>query len=223
MFFLAPMLYGAGIGALGGLLTGNDPLKTALLGAAGGGIGSAAGFFGGAAGSGVAGANAGASALGSIGNSAGTFGTTLASSTPNILSTSLTPTLATLEGAGAATSPLFGYGANAISPAMSAAESALIPTAAEIGAGFGADTIASMASPSMFSELSKYATVDNLLGAGNIMSKYQPTQRSPAPQGRLTEGKLPQGGLGQGGVEGLLAELEKQRQYQRQPVSLLVG
>jgi hypothetical protein len=82
---------------------------------------------------------------------------------------------------------------------------------------------AAKSDPSIFDKLSKYATVDNLIGAGNVMSKYQPTPRSPAPSGQVTKGQLPQGGIGASGVEGLLAELEKQRQTQRQPISLLVG
>lgn len=213
----APLLYGAGLGALGGLLTGNDPLKTALLGAAGGGLGSAAGLFGGAV---SAVPNVSAGALGSIGNSAGTLGVAN-TVVPSFLPTTIAPTLATTEGALAASSPLFGYTANAISPAMSATQAALIPTAAEIGAGFGADTIASMTSPSMFSELSKYATIDNLAGADAIAKRFQPKPMSPAPQGRIIEGQPMKGGLGQGGVEGLLAEIMKRQQQQYQPISLL--
>lgn len=38
MFALAPLLWGAGIGALGSLLTGNDPIKGAALGGATGGL-----------------------------------------------------------------------------------------------------------------------------------------------------------------------------------------
>ena len=94
---------------------------------------------------------------------------------------------------------------NVVSSGMSS-----LPTA-----GVGAFTEA----PSMFDKLSKYATVDNLIGAGNVMSKFQPTPRASAPQGRITQGQAPQGGLGQGGVEGLLAELQKRQQYQ--PITLL--
>jgi hypothetical protein len=216
-FMFAPILFGAALGGISSAIMGQDPLKGALLGAAGGGLGSAAGLFGGAAG---AGANASAGALGSIGNSAGTLGATAASAAPSLLPTTIAPTLATTQGAAAASSPLFGYTASAASPMLGSAASA-IPTAAEIGAGFGADAISSMVSPSMFSDLSKYATIDNLIGAGNVMSRFQPTPRSPAPQGRITEGKLPQGGIGSGGVEGLLAELQKRQQQQYQPISLL--
>jgi hypothetical protein len=213
---LAPILIGAGVGALGGAVTGRNPFETALLGAA---LGTGAGALG-VGGTAAAGANASAGALGSIGNSAGTLGATAATAAPSLLPTAIAPTLATTEGALAASSPLFGYTASGVSPMLSGAAST-IPTAAEIGAGFGADTIASMTSPSMFSELSKYATIDNLAGANMIANQFKPTPRSPAPQGRITEGRAPQSGIGQGGVEGLLAEIMKRQQQQYQPITLL--
>jgi hypothetical protein len=37
-FQFAPLLWGAGLGALGGLLTGQDPLKAAAIGGATGGL-----------------------------------------------------------------------------------------------------------------------------------------------------------------------------------------
>jgi hypothetical protein len=74
--------------------------------------------------------------------------------------------------------------------------------------------------PSM-SDLKQYATIDNLKGAASIANQYQPRPMSPAPQGRVSQGQAPQGGLGQGGVEGLLAELQKRKQQQYQPISLL--
>lgn len=210
------MAVGAAVGGIGSAATGNDPLKGALLGAALGGGGAALGVGGTAA----AGANASAGALGSIGNSAGTLGATAATAAPSILPTTIAPTLVAKEGALAASSPLFGYTASGVSPMLSGAAST-IPTAAEIGAGFGADTIASMTSPSMFSELSKYATIDNLAGADAIAKRFQPKPMSPAPQGRIIEGQPMKGGLGQGGVEGLLAEIMKRQQQQYQPISLL--
>ena len=193
------MLIGAGVGALGSAITGGNPFKGAALGAAGGGLGGAAGLFGGATG--------GATAA----------GTTAA----ELLPTSLAVAPESL----AASSPLFGYTASGVSPFLGAAEASMIPTAADIGAGFGTQELANMAAtnPTLWEQIKPYATINNLSGAANIASKFQPTPRSPAPQGRVTEGKLPQGGIGASGVEGLLAELEKQRQTQRQPISLLVG
>jgi len=194
---LAPILIGAGVGALGGAVTGNNPFKTALMGAA---LGTGAGALG-------------------AGSAATTAGTAA-----SLAPTAIAPTLATTEGALAASSPFFGYTASGVSPFLGAAEAAAIPTASSIGAGFGADTIANMATnPSILDQLKQYATIDNLSGAAKIANQYQPTPVRSAPSGSVTQGRAPQGGLGQGGVEGLLAELEKQRQYQRQPVSLLVG
>lgn len=210
-----PMLIGAGVGALGSAISGGNPFKGAALGAAGGGLGQAAGLFGGATG--------GATAA----------GTTAA--------TSLAPaTAAEFEAAmGLPSTALLEAGAPLASAMPTSAAMGLTQTAGGTlinpeyysnilgnqvytgGEGFLSNAIGQI-TPSM-EDLKKYATIDNLSGAANIASKFQPTPRSPAPQGRVSEGRAPQGGLGQGGVEGLLAELEKQRQTQRQPISLLVG
>ena len=45
---LNPITIGAGIGALGGAVTGKNPFTSALMGGALGGLGSAGGLFGGA-------------------------------------------------------------------------------------------------------------------------------------------------------------------------------
>ena len=196
---IAPILIGAGVGALGGALTGNNPFKTALLGGA---LGTGAGALG--LGAGTAGAAAGTTAA----------GTTAAELLPT--------SLAVAPESVAAASPLFGYGTEA---GLGAATDAAIPTAADIGAGFGTDTIANMAAsnPSMYEQLKPYLTANNVMGAANMALNYKPTQRSPAPQGHVSQGQAPQGGFGQGGVEGLLAEIAKKHTQQRQPISLLVG
>lgn len=190
----APLLYGAGLGALGGLLTGNDPLKGALLGGALGGVGGGVGSVlkGGSFAQG-----AGLSGLGSA--TAGTAGKVATDLTSGQVLSSAVPNTTGVNA--------FLEVPNAVSAGMSS-----MPTA-----GVGAFTEA----PSMFDNLSKYATVDNLIGAGNVMSKFQPTPRSPAPQGRVSQGQPPQGGIGGSGVEGLLAELQKRQQQQYQPISLL--
>jgi len=226
------MAIGAGVGALKGAVTGGNPLKEALIGGVLGGVtggaGQALGLGGAAAGTAGTAANlapeAGAAALGSIGSSAGTAASLGAgTAATNALPLAFTPVAETAGGSLlASSSPLLGYTASGISPFLGAAEAAAIPTASSIGAGFGANTIANMATnPSLYDQLSKYATIDNLAGANAIASRFQPTPRSPAPQGRVTEGRAPQGGIGQGGVEGLLAELQKRQQQQYQPISLL--
>jgi hypothetical protein len=200
---IAPILIGAGVGALGGALTGNNPFKTALLG-------------------GALGTGAGALGLGGAGaTAAGSTALPTAVSAADLLPTSL----AVAPESAAAASPLFGYTASGLSPFATAAEASAIPTAAELGTGFGADTIANMAvnDPTLLEQIKPYMTANNVMGAANMALNYKPTQRSPAPQGHVSQGQMPQGGLGAGGVEGLLAEIAKQRKTQHQPISLLVG
>jgi len=212
----APLLYGAGLGALGGLLTGNNPLKGALLGAAGGGLGSAAGLFGGAAGAGAGGA-VGAGAKGAV-----DLGTKAAFEASMGL-----PSTAFLESGGSLATALGGT-----TKAMG-----LVPTTAGSALSYnpeyysnilgnqvytGGEGVLSNAIgdfiPSM-SDLKQYASIDNLAGAMAVSDRFKPTPRPSAPQGQITQGRAPQGGLGQGGVEGLLAELQKRQQYQ--PITLL--
>ena len=141
-------------------------------------------------------------ALGLGGAAAGTAGATAGKVATDAAGQTLASTIPASTGVNA-----FLEVPNVVSSGMSS-----LPTA-----GVGAFTQA----PSMFDNLSKYATIDNLSGAANIASRFQPTPRSPAPQGRITQGQAPQGGIGQGGVEGLLAELQKRQQQQYQPISLL--
>jgi hypothetical protein len=187
-----PILVGAGVGALTSALKGENVLTGAALGGALGGVGGGVGSLlkGGSFAQG-----AGLSGLGSAtGATAGKVATDL--STGQILSSAVPNT----TGVNA-----FLEVPNAVSAGMSS-----MPTA-----GVGAFTQA----PSMFDELSKYATINNLAGANMIASQFKPTPRPSAPQGQITQGRAPQGGIGQGGVEGLLAELQKRQQYQ--PITLL--
>jgi hypothetical protein len=214
---IAPILIGAGVGALGGAVTGNNPFKTALLGAA---LGTGAGALG----AGSAATTAGTAA------SAGTTGAaSLAPTTASAFEASMgLPSSALLE-AGAPLASAFPTGAG-MGLTQTAGGTLINPEYYSNilgnqvytgGEGLFSNAIGQM-TPSL-EDLKKYATIDNLNGAAGIMSKFQPTPRSPAPQGRVSQGQALQGGLGQGGVEGLLSELEKQRQTQRQPISLLVG
>jgi hypothetical protein len=108
---LVPAMIGAGVGAAGGALTGNNPFKTALLGA---GLGAGgAGLFGGAAGAGAG----GAAATGAAG-SAGTFAPALGTVAPSMLGTPmlnaslLTPSA--MAGLGATPSVYGGLGASSL-------------------------------------------------------------------------------------------------------------
>jgi len=188
------ILVGAGIGALTSALKGENLLTGAALGGALGGVGGGVGSL-------LKGGSfaQGAGLSGLSGTTAGTAGKVATDLTSGQILSSAVPNTTGVNA--------FLEVPNAVSAGMSS-----LPTA-----GVGAFTEA----PSMFDNLSKYATVDNLIGAGNVMSRFQPTPRSPAPQGRITQGQAPQGGIGAGGVEGLLAELQKRQQQQYQPITLL--
>ena len=106
-----PALIGAGVGAVGGAVTGANPFKTALLGA---GLGAGgAGLLGGAGGIGAG----GATATGAAG-SAGTFAPALGTVAPSILGTPmlnaslLTP--GAMAGLGATPSVYGGLGASSL-------------------------------------------------------------------------------------------------------------
>lgn len=77
--------------------------------------------------------------------------------------------------------------------------------------------------PSFLDKIKPYLSGNNVMGAANAAMSYKPTQRPTPQSGHVSQGQAPQSGFGAGGVEGLLAELQKQRQTQRQPISLLVG
>jgi hypothetical protein len=108
---LVPAMIGGGIGALGGAVTGNNPFKTALLGA---GLGAGgAGLFGGAAGAGAS----GAAATGAAG-SAGTFAPAIGTVAPSMLGApALNASLLTpgaMAGLGATPSVYGGLGASSL-------------------------------------------------------------------------------------------------------------
>ena len=131
---ITAMAIGGGIGALGGAATGNNPFKTALLGAglgAGGaglmGAGGAAAGAGGAAAAGTAGTGAGAGLVGganltgaglAAGTGAGTFAPAIGTVAPSMLGTPtlnaslLTPGVA--SGLGATPSVYGGLGASSL-------------------------------------------------------------------------------------------------------------
>jgi hypothetical protein len=214
------MAIGAGVGALKGAVTGGNPFKEALIG---GTIGGLTGGAGQALGLGGAAAGAGATA----GKVAATGATNLAPTTAAAFEASMGLPSSALISAGAPLASAFptgagmglvqGAGGTMINPEYYS--NILGNQVYTGGEGVLSNAIGDFI-PSM-SDLKQYATVDNLIGAGNVMSRFQPTPRSPAPQGRITQGQAPQGGIGGGGVEGLLAELQKRQQQQYQPITLL--
>lgn len=101
---LVPAMIGAGIGAAGGLITRQNPFKTALLGGALGGAGGAAGLFGG----GTAG---GATAAGGSNLAAGTVAPSILG-TPTLNASLLTP--GAMAGLGSTPTVLGGMGASSL-------------------------------------------------------------------------------------------------------------
>jgi hypothetical protein len=194
------MLIGAGVGALGGLVTGNDPLKTAALGATVGAGGYGAGLWGtGAAG----GAGAGAGLATGAGSAAGGTGIALgdvaaSSALPTVLSGS---NLATGVGVGTGVGGATGTGiqlANAgtglygFDPVSAAQGGAGISNLGQYATGAGTDIMA--ASPSLFDKMKPYANVQNLSGAAMVADRFNQRPQMPtAPSGGISRGQAPQG------------------------------
>jgi hypothetical protein len=216
-----PIMIGAAVGGGSKLLQGKgigDILKGAAIGGVGGaatgGIGSLlGGATGGAAAGGATGATAGATSLAPT--TAAAFEASMGLPSSALISAGAP--LASAMPTGAAMGLVQGAGGTMINPEYYS--NILGNQVYKGGEGVLSNAIGDFI-PSM-SDLKQYATIDNLAGANAIASKFQPTPRSPAPQGRITEGQPMKGGFGQGGVEGLLAELQKRQQQQYQPISLL--
>tara|TARA_B110000908_G_C10222521_1_gene436121 strand:- start:1175 stop:1810 length:636 start_codon:yes stop_codon:yes gene_type:complete len=211
MFSFAPLLIGAGVGALGGLLTGKDPLSGAAMGAAMGGAGSALG-----------------SAGAWTGGSASVAGTQGAAGLTSAAMPSLAPQMAS-SGMGTAASMGSNYMPSYM-PEMGMANSfdvasgmpmatqgfeqtmydnPLLSTSAEQGG---------MAAPeaSMFDSISPYLNIDNLQGASSVYDKFsqEPQRMAQAPAGGMSAGKAPQGA----DIQALIAGIQP---IQRKRISLL--
>ena len=169
MFNFAPMLIGAGIGALGGLLTGKDPLKGAAVGGATGGL-----FGNIPAGSWMGG---GAEVAKTATPSMGIKLVDTASGLPQAV------------GAGGM------FAENSLPYASQALGASGVGGISDLGmyaTGTGTDIMA--ASPSILDQIKPYANVQNLSGASSIMNQY--SQRKPlptAPSGGVSRGQAPQG------------------------------
>lgn len=226
-----PTLIGAGVGALGGAVSGRNPFQTALLGA---GLGSGIGALATPAATGAATAGASPS-LAVAGTSPETFMTPYAQEIGGANLYGAAQPATYIGGAGENVGGFGEIGANMgevtkVTPELNAM--AVTPKIFDQPAIGGLGRIsdveyqalaqAAQSDPTLWDKLKPYANINNMVGAAQIANQFKPTPR-PTPQaGRVYEGKAPQGGLGAGGVEGLLAELRKQ-QIERQPISLLVG
>lgn len=220
--FFMPMLIGAGVGGFGSLLTGQDPLKGALLGGATGGL------LGGlpAIGAGGVGATGAGLATGAGSAAAGT-GVTLGS----VASSSALPTalqgssLATGIGSGIGSGASAGIGGAGINLAQGAGNVAYGFNPIAQGAGMGSiDNLAQYATgagtdlmaktPSMFDQISPYLDVRDLGGAADLMQKFQPRPQPTPQSGQITRGQAPQG-------NDVMALLQSIKQPERKRITLL--
>lgn len=234
----APVLIGAGIGALGSTLMGGSPLRGALLG---GSLGSGYGgikslmeggsFLQGAspfsAGSLVNGIGTNALAGGDIAKGLAINSSMLGGSTGiKLLPTvdqalSLSPVAASSTGAGALTG---GAGIN-LAPMATFDGLNIVPTAAsKIGitdlanyaTGTGTNLMAA-AKPSFLDSITSQQ-VSNVIGGANIASQYmQPRPIPQAPAGGVSRGNPPPAAA----VQELIAQIQAQQPRRR--LSLLVG
>jgi hypothetical protein len=195
-----PVLIGAGVGGLTSALRGKNILKGAALGGALGGVGSGVGslmnggsFLQGAGLDGLTGVagdtvSQGAGGLLSTGaaNSASLAVPTIAQSTTPLASSALAGTIES--------SPELMVGADGVlrNPEYFANISGASPI--YTGNGSLLDKL-SMGAQSVGSNLSNPFSggmgVNNLQGAAQIASMYQPTQATPAPAGRIESGQAP--------------------------------
>lgn len=169
MFGFDDILIGAGIGALGSALFGQNPLKGAALGGVTGGLlgGLPAGSWGGGA----------AKAL---------------STTPSSMGIQLAPAVAddmALSILPQAISPVpIGLGVDLSAAPVGAGISDL----GAYATGAGTDIMAK--NPSLLSSISPYMDVKNLSGAASIYDKFNQPRKMSTPQGgSITRGQAPQG------------------------------
>jgi len=238
------MAIGAGVGALKGAVTGGNPFKEALIGGTIGGLTGGAGQalgLGGAA----AGATKGAVDLGTQSALGLTTAGEAVGGTGALTAADIGAGFGYGSNLGSAASYLpasqaAGYAAYVPEVAASSTEipSSLIDQGVirdtnflatkNIGASalenpyYAGNEVIKQAieqDPTLLDKLKPYANIQNLSGAMAIGNQFQSKPMASAPQGRVSQGQAPQGGLGQGGVEGLLAQLKRQQQYQ--PISLL--
>ena len=203
MFALAPILWGAGIGALSSMAFGKDPIKGAVLGGATGGLLDkfpAGAWTGGSA-----------QAASTAPTSMGVNLAPVAADAP--ISYALAPEIA--QGAGVNLTnavPSVTDAAYAFNPVAQGAGMGSINNLAQYSTGAGYDLMAN--NPSMFDELRPYLNVRDLSGAAQVASQFQP-RPLPTPQGgQETRGQAPQG-------TDVMALLQTIKQPERRRITLL--
>lgn len=239
--FWTPILMGAGLGALGGLLTGNDPIKGAALGGATGGLlgglpagawgGGSAGVAGGGAGGYAAGASPSAFLAPTVGQEVGMANAfNLATNAPINVAASAVPTSgsimgeiggANLVGAGLptnvttmqdlATKQLYGADNAMLGNPMMGGVNPL----SEVDYAKIASTPATATGSSLFDDLKPYFNVRDLTGAAQVAAQYQQRPQMPtAPAGGVSRGQAPQG-------TDVMALLQTIKQPERRRISLV--
>jgi hypothetical protein len=208
----APVLIGAGVGALGSALTGNNPFKGALIG---GGLG--------AGGAGIQSLLKGGSfmsgAFPSLSNAAGGAGVNLLpAAAAKDGAISFVPTAANVPVAGINLAPmtsstpvgLFEYGTGA---------GAGITDLANYATGAGTELMQPLSYydqlKSMLPELSS-ENVGNVIGGARVAQQYMQQPRLQAPAGGISRGNPPESDA----VQKLIAQMKPQ---ERKRISLLVG
>jgi hypothetical protein len=221
----APILVGAGIGALGSAITGGNPLKGALLGGVGGGLtGGATSLLNG--GSFLEGAG-----LNSLGFGSGVTGATSGTSSALVGGTSpasfLTPTEQLGEGLGGMQTAFTPSGSSSIigstgeiapnlnlintealkvaAPQTLANETSIFAPAASGGltpmstSEYEMLAKAAQTDPSLWDKLKPYVTPSNMIGAANVAAQYQPKpyQMTSSGGGAMKQASFqrPQGNL----------------------------
>jgi hypothetical protein len=197
-FALAPLLVGAGVGALGGLLSGKDPLKGALMGGATSGLLGAVtpaigagGVGAGAASATSAATNAGfnAAASGLAPDLARQAAFEASMGLPSSALISAGAPIGTAFPLGASSGMIQGASGNLINPDYYS--NVLGNQVYTGGEGVFSNAIDQF-TPSM-DELGKYFDIRDI-GNTALQSLGGEQQRMPTPQsGRITEGRAPQG------------------------------
>ena len=241
MFSFAPLLIGAGVGALGGLLTGKDPLKGAMVGGATGGLfgGMPAGSWTGG-GASVAGSQ-GAAGLTSaampslapqmattgLGTAASTGANMLPAYSPemgmfssyNLASNAPITSPSAVLGSGEFMSPNMGY-VNPVDPISNTSENLMLGNRAYQQGGLSAgvpEELSMMDRLNAFSDkISPYVSMENLQGVSSVYDTFKPEEQSmaQAPAGGVSAGKAPQGS----DVQALIAGIQPR---QRKRITLL--
>jgi hypothetical protein len=173
-----PMMIGAAVGGGTKLLQGKG-LGSILKGAAlGGAMGGATGGLMGAGG-------------GAAGATGGTGTASLGNATEGLLSASGLPSFADVGGLSSISQGGSAMGAlnnAALAEGTTGLTSGLIPI-------MNLANSTPAISPSMLDTLKQYGTIDNLQGAAQVASMYQPQPMQAAPAGRIEVGQAPTGAI----------------------------